>query len=339
MKVELEVNSIAPHLQQLFCGFIELNKKNIIKLYVNRNIINNECFLKAKINGNTIIYDTADNGDYFIKDSEFEKCDYYFKRSYDKKRIIKKFGEIGLKKIKPLGLNYLVYGNSSIINGIKGNYIIKSKNLIKNIDNISSFKNYYMSDFENIPYYNKDFKINFFTRVWSDNNAVITNEKYREKLKKINDVRAECIRTCKKEFGDRFIGGLQRDDFSTKYYKDCIIEDESLVKRSIFLDNVKKSNICISTTGLHDSIGWKMGEYVAASRGIVSEKLMYEVPGEFSDGKNFLEFGDINQCLSSIYKLVDDKYYLEKMMFENWNYYHNNVRPDILVFNTIKEFM
>lgn len=41
---------------------------------------------------------------------------------------------------------------------------------------------------------------------------------------------------------------------------------------------VKESDICITTTGLHRSIGWKFAEYIAASKAIVTEKLNYS-PG------------------------------------------------------------
>lgn len=51
---------------------------------------------------------------------------------------------------------------------------------------------------------------------------------------------------------------------------------------------MRRSDICIGSTGLWDSIGWKTGEYVAAARAVVNERFVYEVPGGFREGVNYL---------------------------------------------------
>ena len=100
---------------------------------------------------------------------------------------------------------------------------------------------------------------------------------------------------------------------------------------------VKSSDICIATTGLHKSIGWKFGEYVAASRAIVTEKLHYEIPGDFKSGINYLEFSSEDELVHSIKKLIEDKCLRYEMMKNNHNYYLEYVRPDKLIMNTLTQ--
>jgi hypothetical protein len=54
--------------------------------------------------------------------------------------------------------------------------------------------------------------------------------------------------------------------------------------------------ICVATTGLHGSIEWKMAEYIAVSKAIVSEELNYSVSADFARGKNCLDFTTPEEC-------------------------------------------
>ena len=81
----------------------------------------------------------------------------------------------------------------------------------------------------------------------------------------------------------------------------------------------------------------KFGEYIAASRAIVTEKLHYEIPGEFKSGINYLEFSSAYELVNSINKLMKDNVFRYKMMQNNHDYYVKYVRPDKLVMNTLKQ--
>jgi len=62
----------------------------------------------------------------------------------------------------------------------------------------------------------------------------------------------------------------------------------NLSNRRNYLEVMKQSDICISSMGLHQSIGWKTGEYIAASKAIINESFHYKVVGDFQIGKNYL---------------------------------------------------
>ncbi|MBC6401626.1 MAG: hypothetical protein GDA37_11570 [Ekhidna sp.] len=189
------------------------------------------------------------------------------------------------------------------------------------------------SDFESQPYLHKKSKILFLTRLHNPDDVSLEHSKIERE--NINRNRIDCIKACKKEFPNNFIGGLESDNFSKRYQKDLVLPT-SLTKKEVFLNAVKESNICITTTGLYNSIGWKFGEYVAASRAIISESLKYELPGNFENYKNYLEFNGKDELIQNIRELLRNRDRLsERMMQENFHYYNNYLRPDVLVLNTL----
>lgn len=105
--------------------------------------------------------------------------------------------------------------------------------------------------------------------------------------------------------------------------------------KSNYIKQLKQHTICIATTGLHGSIGWKLAEYVAFSKAIVTEMLRYKVPGSFDNYKNYLEFTTPEQCVEKVSDLLQNRAARNKMMEHNYSYYNNHLRPDALVLNTI----
>lgn len=172
----------------------------------------------------------------------------------------------------------------------------------------------------------------FLTRLWDPDEVSL--EHLKEERTFLNTNRINAIKACQKEFGKSFIGGLQHNDFSLKNAKDLIM-NSSLTKKNTFINTIKESNICISTAGLHDSIGAKFGEYVSASRAIISEPLKYEPPGDFAENKNYLIFHNEDELLTQIHYLLKNRDILIDMMNHNFNYYHNYLRSDKLVLNTL----
>jgi len=99
---------------------------------------------------------------------------------------------------------------------------------------------------------------------------------------------------------------------------------------------VKQSDICIGSMGLHESIGWKTGEYIAASRAIVNERLHYKITGNFDIGKNYLSFNNVDECVNHISHLMQNPDIVYAMKKENEKYYHNFLRPDKQISNALE---
>lgn len=330
------------HLNIIYDGFEKLRKKGIIELVIKPKVNNSrKPLLKVLVNNKyRVIYDTLDgfnwvNGSYQENLNYFKnniKADFYFKRSYSE--IIKKDAPQNCQ-IFPLGLYFFVKPEGKYPIEFKDRlhniYFNKLRKLYYNFD-LSILFNSKKDDLEYYPILNKVNRILFLTRIWNPDD--VETEVLKIERERINKDRISVIRECRKEFGDIFIGGLQYDSFSVKKCKDLVVPYTVTNKKS-FLRNIKISNICIATTGLHNSIGGKLAEYISASRGIVSQPLNYKPTGDFETGKNYSVFNNESELLNCIYHLLTNRDKLASMMHSNFNYYNNYLRSDILVLNTL----
>ncbi|MGL5766896.1 MAG: glycosyltransferase, partial [Sarcina sp.] len=271
-----------------------------------------------EIEGKKIIIDTMDERGFYGVDFFAEnEIDYYFKRSYTDEEAAKySFTSY------PYGLNYDVYSDNfhktfPMVNKIKR--FINPKKRVK------------IKEFEANPIINKENpKICFMTRLWDPESPEVENESVKNERIEINKFRIACIKACKEKYGSNFIGGLYEDDFSKKTCPEFIL-DPHLTDRKVFLDTIKNCDICIATTGLHGSIGWKFAEYVCASRCIVSEPLVYKPSGAFEVNTNYLEFTSSEEIINAIDSLLTDDKKRQAMMNANKEYYDNFLQPEKLM--------
>ena len=91
----------------------------------------------------------------------------------------------------------------------------------------------------------------------------------------------------------------------------------------------------MTTVGLNGSNGWKLGEYVAFSKAIVTEPLRFRVIGDFEKEKNYLEFVNPEELIESVTRLYEDRNLRMAIMMNNYRYYQSYVRPDALVLNSL----
>lgn len=262
-----------------------------------------------------------------------EKVDFYFKRSYseDKNSYFPKHLR---DKIHPLGFNYYVTCKECPIALRPHNY----KYYIKRLLGEKSDKYYTTTFFEGSANYKKEnITIAFFTRLWEpnlteDENSDKTCEYLNTEREEINQMRIQLIKSLKQKYGNRFIGGVSDTTYARKICPDLIMSNQ-YTRKDTYLKMIKNIDICIASTGLHQSIGWKTGEYVAAARAIISEKFYYSVPGEFTVGKNYFEFSTVDECLEGVEKLIKNQDLLYKMKQANEEYYKKYLEPKQMISN------
>jgi hypothetical protein len=352
MMCELICHSNESHLQQLYTGFFLLQKRGIIDIkqkFATQKTHNEPkaqhlryaryAGLRVAIDERlTLHYDTHDSWE--IDEESLSACDFYFKRSFSSSYL-----ENLTKnryKIHPLGLNYLVYPNNldrfavqrSVFLGErqKGKLkeILRSLNLFEGL--IVARK---ISSLESLPDYDAPSKIIFMAAAWDPyDDPQRAQDKVEERMH-ITETRAKCIRMLRDEFGSNFYGGFIHTDFASKNYKDALMPDNSLSTSRNYINVLGKYPVCVATTGLHGSIGWKFAEYVALSKAILSEKLNYEVPGDLREGVNYLQFSSPEDCVMKAKQLFSDRQLRNSLMINNAKYYQSYLRPDSLILNTI----
>lgn len=176
-------------------------------------------------------------------------------------------------------------------------------------------------------------KILFLTQLWNDHEPDFSDEENAERTY-INQMRVDIIRALKQKYGKDFIGGLNDCELSRSWAPDLIMPAKYTERRN-YLKLMHGCDICIGSMGLFESIGGKTGEYVAAAKAIVNERLHYTVPGGFSDGIHYLSFDSVEDCLDAVQRLVEDRELRTSMQKANAEYYQNFLRPDSLVKNTL----
>lgn len=332
--------SYAPnaHLSQLYAGFEELAAKGVVRLEIHHRASVSQPVLEVIVNDRAkVVYDLMDGYNYIngTKDetlsyflTRYNDADFVFKRSFDAL-----FSAGHMNNVRPLGLNYPInvkYLDQTHVRSRAGSMFRKL--LIRS--GLTRNTPVYAEHFEFRPVMNKQNRILFQTRLWDP--ALSSNEKDRYYRNTINAKRIECIRVCKKEFGSLFTGGITPDYYAHALVPELLVPKEHSSKAK-YLQTIKQHNICIATTGLHGSTGWKMGEYVTAARAIISEPLNYGLPGDFGDGKNYISFNDTDELVTAVKKLSDDKSAMQEMMDNNFRYYQSYLQPGKLILNTLEQ--
>jgi hypothetical protein len=326
----------------IYDGLIKLSRENIVKLIIKRCTKKpdyNKPILEMKVNQKNLVYDLLDGFNWIdgTIDENLEyfknsfKVDYYFKRSYDKQ--LNNYVPESCK-VFPLGMTYPLTTEENLGFNILKN---KMKGYIRNNKYFGRLLNLrgdiFTTDFEFYPIPEENAKILFVTRLWDPDKVESLKEKEERKI--VNESRIVCIETCKRQFGDLFTGGIYTYDGFPKHIDPAVIVPDPLKDRRIYLKAVKNHSICIATQGLHRTHGCKIGEYIAASRAVISEPLHYELPGSFDIGKNYLEFESTQGLIEKIEYFYSNRDVLHQMMLNNFHYYNNYVRPDSMVLNTL----
>ena len=335
-KMKLYVESQVSHVGQIITGCLMLKEQGW-DVEIADNSRNQPGFyhgvpmIRAEYRGRKLVYDLGDG--YNVPEdmmTALEDCDFYFKRSFSTEKNRELFpGFEG--KMYPLGLYFRVTHKKNPLNEPMW------KALAKRFMGKASTRYFVPKVFEGNPEAaeNDPPRILFLTQLWNDKEPDFSQEANQERTY-INQMRIDIIRALRERYGDAFVGGLNDNALSRAWAPDLIMPAQYTERRR-YLDLVKSCDICIGSMGLFESIGGKTGEYVAAAKAIVNERLHYEVTGNFEEGRHYLSFETVEECLGAVQKLVEDPDLRQSMRQANADYYRIYLRPDVLVKNSLEQ--
>lgn len=332
-KIKLIIGSKILHISQIITGFLMLEEQGyqVEFAYVpdDGSILATMPAIRAEYRGQKLLYDVGDG--YNVPEAVAagaEASDFYFKRSFSPERN-RQFVPQYLDRIYPLGFNYHVTW--------PGNPVHEPlwKALAKPLLGKTPDCWFRPQVFEGKAKRNAErpVRILFLTRLWDDHEPGFSQEENRERTC-INRMRIEIIRSLRKTYGNAFMGGLNDSALSRTWAPDLIMPAKYTERRR-YLKLLHSSDICIGSMGLFESIGWKTGEYVAAAKAIVNEKMHFCVTGDFEEGKNYLSFRTTEECLDAVGSLAADPERLYAMKLANERYYQEYLRPDVLIKRTL----
>jgi len=338
----IRLGGSAPHLSQMAAGFTLLGQMGLLRLeyaglaaFKRDGLYMHGVMLEAQLGDTVLAYDLADGYEDILQkdvfDGQLERVTFYFKRSYGPK-----FHE-GMKnrrKMRPLGLNYYVT--------CPGNFM----------DARRAAPGCTPEEFMSHNSY-PEYRGLFLTRLWNPDgvracviqklhphlNAGEAREIAGEtaaQFEHVNALRIGCIRACREALGERFFGGLENSMFTQKVAPDLVLPATDTGKLA-FLNRLKENYVCLSTEGLHGSVGWKMAEYCAAGRAILTDPPRCSLPGGFSCGRNYILYATPEECVSQLTSLLNNVPGIHRMEAANFAYYNDYVRPDAMVLRTLRE--
>lgn len=327
-KVVIHIVSPAPHVCQILAGYEDLfGEQVIVEDHLSDPYYEGHrgAFLIISYQGLRLVYDMNDG----YNDPEtilwyLEQCDFYFKRSYSSSQNALLFPNFS-PRIFPTGLWYQVSPRNNPFH-----YSFRERFL--DILGIKAYPWFTQDKFERAPVYKKEgLRILYSTRLWE---PVLDNEALNQERREINSMRINLVRSLARIYKKDYWGGLYDTPLARKMAPDLILPKIKTIKNR-YLAVMHSSDICIGSMGLHKSIGGKTGEYVAASKAIVNETLHYEVTGDFTEGRNYISFRSIEECLDAVNSLYSSPESVYEMKVANSQYYNNYLKPATLVHNTL----
>ncbi len=346
------------HLSQAFAGLYELEAAGLVELSASVDAPHwddastyNVQWMEISDARTTspprrVVFDVRDQA--VIDASALAQADVYFKRTCDCSELAR-LPESSRRKVRPYGLNYACSSDHQPLNltfarqlyGIARIDSERSAAVLAPLRRRASLPVRWLglrrdenSANEPLPFTRFEADADsyarpavlFLTRLWSPQSTPGSDPCT---LKELNATRIELIRTLRRRFGDRFVGGVQRDRYSERLCPDCVTDAET--SKAHYLELMKSHLIAIASTGLHGSTGWKLAEYVAASRCIVSEPLRSVLPEPFVPGVHYLEYRTPEQCADACDRILDDPALAKTMRRDNEEYYRRALKPCALM--------
>lgn len=153
------------------------------------------------------------------------------------------------------------------------------------------------------------------------------NDEWNKNDEGVNGRRANFIRACKSMDRVLFEGGLVsqgKERSSEDLFADCLCEG---VPVRAWMEKTKRSTLVFNTPAFWNCHGWKLGEYLAMGKCVVSTPLSNDLPCPLEHGKNIHfvaeELESIKEAVKYIVVHPDYRMRLEKGSRDYWEQYGN----------------
>lgn len=149
------------------------------------------------------------------------------------------------------------------------------------------------------------------------------NDAYNKNDEGVNKRRADFIRAVKNNSYITFEGGLLAGKLSSnELFKDVITYNGVSMKD--WIEKTKKSSFVFNTPAFWNCHGWKLGEYLALGKCIISTPLSNDLPEPLVHGENihFVDsYDSMCEAIDYIQKNPEYKHKLEQGARDYWNKY------------------
>lgn len=276
-----------------------------------------------------IVVDFHDNYN-FIAHDNLDACDIYYKVNY-RQEFVSTLLPQNQKKVKPFIPHFTVAGeqNVAIYSRMLGSWAerINYYSLLKPA-NFNVKKVLYQAGPSRLKRYRTFVK-------FSDSEKYVSIKPIRDRIffiaslyaensdekREVNGRRIKLVKSLKKEYGSYFYGGIVNSEVAKSMCPDLIFQD--YLPHSRYLEECKRSDICVYSNGPNNCLSWKLGEYLWLGKPIVSEKLYTSFDESFNPIDHLVESVNADKMLDTIESLRKDISKKKSMATANINFYNN----------------
>ncbi len=152
-----------------------------------------------------------------------------------------------------------------------------------------------------------------------------------------NKMRSIFVRTCKNNANCTFEGGLLSRSInqSINQYSDVITN--KYYPPSVYIQNVKNSAFVFNTPAAWACHGWKLGEYLAMGKAIISTPFVNEMPGKMVHGDNIFFVETEGEMEEAVNRLLSDNSLRIRLEKGAKAYYEKWVKPNMVIQRILQE--
>jgi hypothetical protein len=169
----------------------------------------------------------------------------------------------------------------------------------------------------------------FISTLWQHDNCVTGTNVLRKKF----------IDLCKMNEKIEFEGGFYSNASHPQYneYKDIIFLDRYSIDE--YIKKTKLSSFVFNTPAVFNCHGWKLGEYLAMGKAIISTPISNEMPEELIHGKNIHIVNNNDELEEAINLLVNDEEYRKNLEMGTNSYYEKYASPKNVIKYILKDLV
>ena len=264
-----------------------------------------------------------------ISEIAYNWCDKYAKVNFNFDKTEKKYLDKMISIPPGFGINiwnlfetaYYCFSNYILIQ-FKSSSLVNLKTYL--IDYYRQFRRDSIEEYvdsSGLVNSNKKPYVFLMSNLWHHKNCMEETNLYRKAF----------IEACKTSDCD-FEGGfnsVEKDHPQREEFKNLLLEKRFPINE--YIKKTKLSAIVFNTPTVHDCHGWKLGEYLAMGKTIISTPLSNNLPEDLVHGKNIYLVSNMNELKIAITFLLDNSSY--RMILEQGakEYYWKFVNPQKVI--------
>ncbi len=259
---------------------------------------NNLRFILAKNENLLKIYINTDDS-YQIKMDIYNWCDIYGNVNANFEHYPKDKYPKQISLAPSFGIN--IFNLSETIYYSLCNFLRSYRKVIETITYNKYSKKYHRSYFKNIKRYFLNYLKNYLYRLKLDEyysmievkdnyifflSTLWYNDEYNKNDEGVNKRRYDFIKACKEIKEIDFEGGFLVDDTSSSQLFSDIAMITEPVDIAVWINKTKQSMLVFNTPAFWGCHGWKLGEYLAMGKAIISTPLSNDLPAPLVHGEH-----------------------------------------------------